>query len=119
MQSCWKSFAKNQMVRKLYKFIHTSVYKRKSFFRFKNFSEIFSDARHEIVTKKDTGESCFLILNVKEEDCGEVECRAFNPLLTTSSRATLNVHSMFQGFLFYFNLYNSLIIKLSKVIILK
>ena len=60
--------------------------------RFKNFREVFDGYKHHVAQD---GDKCTLVVNnVVSDDCGEVECRAFNKAGTATLRANLNLQGI-------------------------
>lgn len=61
------------------------------FCRFKNFREVFDGYKHKIMQG---GDKCtFIVTNVGPEDCGEIECRAYNKAGAATNRAKLSLQS--------------------------
>ena len=57
--------------------------------RYKNMQEVFDGYKHKVSQE---GTLCQLIvINVGPDDCGEVECRAYNNVGTATSRAHLHL----------------------------
>ena len=56
-------------------------------FRFKNFKEAFDGYKHKV--GRDDGHCHLTVTNVGPDDCGEIECRAFNKEGNATIRAKL------------------------------
>ena len=56
-------------------------------YRYKNFCEVFDGYKHRVL--RDGNQCGLTVTNVGPEDCGEIECRAFNKAGNASIRAKL------------------------------
>ena len=68
---------------------NTSFYNLLFFFicRFKNFKEVFDGYKHKV--GREEGHCYMTVTNVGPDDCGEIECRAFNKEGNATIRAKL------------------------------
>ena len=57
--------------------------------RFKNYREVFDGYKHKLM--RDADKMTLVVTNVGPEDCGDIECRAYNKAGTATNRARLSL----------------------------
>ena len=57
--------------------------------RFKNYLEVFDGYKHKLT--RDGSKLTLVVSNVGADDCGDIECRAYNKAGTATNRARLSL----------------------------